>query len=88
MSRRELFDRLDRPVLNPLPETPTSMPNGCGCGSGWTITSRSPAAAYSVPHALIRQEVEVRLGARTVEVFRAAAGSRPIRARSGAPASR
>ena len=45
------------------------MPNGISPGSASTITSRSPGFFYSVPHALIREQVDTRATARTVEVF-------------------
>jgi transposase len=88
VSRRELFDRLDRPVLNPLPETPYEYAEWLRVRVGLDYHVEVAGAAYSVPHALIRQEVEVRLGARTVEVFRAGrrVAAHP-RGASGAPAS-
>lgn len=70
VSRRELFDRLDRPVLNPLPAEPYEYAEWLRMRVGLDYHVEVAGAAYSVPHALIRQEVEVRLGARTVEVFR------------------
>ena len=36
------------------------MPNGASPGSGSTITSRSQGFFYSVPHALIREQVDTR----------------------------
>jgi transposase len=88
VSRRELFDRLDRPVLNPLPETAYEYAEWLRVRVGLDYHVEVAGAAYSVPHALIRQEVEVRLGARTVEVFRAGrrVAAHP-RGTSGAPAS-
>jgi transposase len=71
VSRRELFDQLDRPALNPLPETPYEYAEWLRVRVGLDYHVEVAGAAYSVPYALIRQEVEVRLGARTVEVFRA-----------------
>src|SRR5919107_5518406 len=71
VSRRELFDQLDRPALNPLPETPYEYAEWLRVRVGLDYHVEVAGAAYSVPYALIRQEVEVRLGARRVGVFRA-----------------
>ena len=49
--------------------TTTSMPSGGSPGSISTTTSRPPASFTPVPHALIRQQVDVRLTSRTVEIF-------------------
>src|SRR5215204_4493880 len=48
VSRRALFESIERPALRPLP---------------------AEGFLYSVPHALIRAQVDVRLTSRTVEVF-------------------
>jgi transposase len=69
-SRRELFERLDRPALRPLP--PTRFVYG-----EWKYATVSrldyhvehEGHYYSVPHRLIGEAVEVRVSARTVEVF-------------------
>ena len=45
------------------------MPNGASPGSASTTTSRSQGFFYSVPHALIREQVDTRATARTIEVF-------------------
>ena len=46
-----------------------SSRNGSARGSISIITSRSHDFLYSVPHTLIRAEVDVRITARTVEIF-------------------
>jgi hypothetical protein len=69
LSRRELFEKIERDVLSPLP------------GEDWEFAEWRRARVnldyhievhdflYSVPHALTRAEVEVRVTARTVEIF-------------------
>jgi transposase len=69
-SRRELFERLDRPALGALP--PTRFVYGV-----WKVAKVSEldyhveyeGHYYSVPHALVGEHVDVRVSARTVEVF-------------------
>ena len=41
--------------------SPTSMPSGSAAASASTTTSRSHRHFYSVPHSLVRQEVEARI---------------------------
>ena len=69
LSRRELFETIERDVLIALP------------AEDWEFAERRRARVnldyhvevhdflYSVPHALIRAEVDLRVTARTVEVF-------------------
>jgi transposase len=69
VSRRQLFEAIERPALHQLPATPMFMPSG-----GWpvwdpTITPRSNSLFYSVPHTLIRQQVDACITAHTIEVF-------------------
>jgi hypothetical protein len=45
------------------------MPSGASPASASTTTSRSQGFFYSVPHALIREQVDTRATARTIEVF-------------------
>jgi transposase len=70
MSRRELFERTDRPALRPLPTTPYVL-------AAWSkATVRSDyhvevdRHAYSVPHRHVGEEVEMRATANTVEILR------------------
>src|SRR5262249_36732713 len=69
VSRRELFDRTDRPALRPLPVE--AFVYGV-----WKVATVNidyhvefERHYYSVPHALVGQAVDVRASARTVEVF-------------------
>lgn len=68
-SRRELFDRLERGALTPLPPNPFEVEE-------WSMARVAPDYHvqvdfhfYSVPHRLIKEKVEIRLTERTVEVF-------------------
>jgi transposase len=69
VTRRQLFNEIDRPALKALPETPYVF-------AEWRIRRVSidyhidvGDHYYSVPHRFVRAEVEVRLTARTVEIF-------------------
>ncbi len=68
-SRQELFARLDRPALRPLPATPFVY-------GVWKLAKVNvdyhveiDGHYYSVPHALVQQPVDVRVSALTVEIF-------------------
>lgn len=69
VSRRQLFEELDRPALLPLPAEPFVY-------AEWRVRRVSldyhvdiDGHYYSVPHRLLRERVEARLTARTVELF-------------------
>lgn len=69
LSRQELFEQLDRPALRPLPETPYEF-------AEWKLVRVGPdyhvevaGFYYSVPATLIRQQIDARLTATTVEFF-------------------
>lgn len=68
-SRWELFLRLDRPALRPLPASPFVY-------GVWTLAKVNvdyhvevDHHYYSVPHALVHAHVDVRVSALTVEIF-------------------
>jgi transposase len=68
-SRADLFATLDRPNLQPLPSEPYVF-------SRWKRARVAPdyhvevdSSWYSVPFALIKQEVDVRVSGQTVEIF-------------------
>lgn len=67
--RREAYERLDRPVLKPLP--PTRMPILRFKRARVNIDYHVELDGhyYSVPHRLVRTEVELRISATTLEVF-------------------
>ena len=91
-SRRELFERLDRPALRPLPETRYEMATWKECGVNIDYHIDVDHVLYSVPYQLIHKRVEARLTATTVEVSTSrAAGSRRTSvssAAAGTPPSR
>ena len=69
ISRRELFERVDRPALRPLPRTPYEF-------AEWKHVRVAPdyhveleGHYYSVPYQLLRQQLQLRATAWTVEVF-------------------
>jgi transposase len=68
-SRRELFERLDRPALKPLPPTRYEMATWKNCGVNIDYHIDVEHNLYSVPYQLIHERVEARLTATTVEAF-------------------
>lgn len=68
-SRLELYETLDRPALRPLPDRPYELAEWKRARVGIDYHVEYEGHYYSVPHALIRKEVEVRAVERTVEVF-------------------
>src|SRR5262245_50947126 len=69
-SRRELSERVERPALRPLPSEPFVY-------GEWKIGLRVNIDYhvdvdhhyYSVPHALVHEQVDARVAAMTVELF-------------------
>jgi transposase len=68
-SRRALFEQLDRPALGALPSTPYEYAEWKRCRVGLDYHVEIAKHYYSVPHQLIRQEVEVRITLTTIEIF-------------------
>jgi transposase len=68
-SRRELFERLDRPALRPLPGTRYEFLEWKSAKVGIDYHISVDKHCYSVPYQLVGQQVEVRLSAGTVEVL-------------------
>jgi transposase len=68
-SRRELFDELDRPALTPLPDEPYEYAEWKRCRVNLDYHVEIAKHYYSVPHSLVRQEVEARITQKTVEIF-------------------
>lgn len=69
VSRRHLLETVERPALGDLPEAAYEF-------AEWRLARVSPdyhvevaGYFYSVPHGLIREQVDIRATARTVEVF-------------------
>ena len=69
-SRQELFEQLDRPALRPLPATRYEFATWRKARVNIDYHIAADWHYYSVPCRLARQQVDVRLSAATVEVFR------------------
>ena len=70
VSRRALFEQLDRPLLRPLPASRYEFAEwrrDAGVNIDYHVLVERNY--YSVPYQLVHQRVEVRLGATTVELF-------------------
>ena len=68
-TRRALFERFDRPALLPLPAVAYEYAEWRRCRVGLDYHVQVDKHFYSVPHDLLRQEVEARITAGTVELF-------------------
>jgi transposase len=68
-SRRELFEELDRPALTPLPDEPYEYAEWKRCRVNLDYHIEIAKHYYSVPHSLLRQEVDARITQKTVEIF-------------------
>ena len=68
-SRRELFERLDQPVLRPLPTTPFVYGEWKVARVNIDYHVELSAHYYSVPFPLVHEVVDVRFTATTVEIF-------------------
>lgn len=69
-SRLEKFAELDRPALRPLPETPYEYAEWRKARVHFDCHIEVAGCFYSVPFTLIKQQIDVRLTAKTVECFR------------------
>ena len=69
VSRRELFIELDRPALKDLPAQPYEYAEWRVRRVGLDYHVDIDGHYYSVPHRLIRQQIEARITERTVELF-------------------
>ena len=68
-SRQELFERLDRPALKPLPAERFVHAEWKSARVNLDYHVELDRHYYSVPHALVHEQVELRFTAATVEVF-------------------
>jgi len=68
-TRRALFEQFDRPALLPLPTVAYEYAEWRRCRVGLDYHVAIEKHFYSVPHELLRQEVEARITAGTVELF-------------------
>jgi transposase len=69
LSRRQLFETVERPTMRSLPETDYEFAEWRLARVGIDYHVEVAGFFYSVPHGLIREQVETRLTERTVEVF-------------------
>ena len=69
MSRRQLFEAIERPVMANLPEHDFEYAEWHLARVGIDYHVEVQGFFYSVPHALIREQVDTRATARTIEVF-------------------
>jgi len=68
-TRRALYEQLDRPALKLLPATPYEYAEWKRCRVNLDYHIEIERHYYSVPFQLLRQEVEARIAAKTVEIF-------------------
>ena len=68
-SRWDLFDKLDKPALKPLPVEPYVYAQWKQCRAGLDYHIDVDRHYYSVPHQLLKEKLWVRITARTVEVY-------------------
>lgn len=68
-SRRELFERLDRPALRPLPATAFEYAEWKQARVNLDYHVEVERHYYSVPHGLVHAVVEVRMSTATIELF-------------------
>jgi transposase len=69
LSRRQLFEAIERPALLSLPPTEYVYAEWRLARVGLDYHVEIESFFYSVPHALIREQVDVCITARTIEVF-------------------
>jgi transposase len=69
VTRRQLLEEIDRPHLKPLPAEPYTLAEWHIRRAGLDYHVEIDRHYYSVPYRFARAELEVRLTARTVEIF-------------------
>src|SRR5215211_1976182 len=69
VSRRDLFCELDRPALKPLPAEPYEYAEWRMRRVGLDYHVDIDGHYYSVPHRLIREQLDARITERTIELF-------------------
>jgi transposase len=69
LSRRDLFASVEQPALRPLPATDYEFAEWRLARVGLDYHVEIDGFFYSVPHALLRAQVDVRITSRTIEVF-------------------
>ena len=69
VSRRALFEQIDRPALKPLPRTRYELAEWKRCRVNIDYHVDVDHCLYSVPYQLVHEQVEARFTVATVEVF-------------------
>ncbi len=70
-SRKDLFDELERPALRPLPERAYELAQWKKATVSIDYHVQGPdKKLYSVPYQLVRQRLDLRVSATTIEVYR------------------
>ena len=69
ISRRELFEQVDRPALRPLPPAPYEHADWKGVRVAPDYHVELEGHYYSVPYQLLRQQLQLRVTAHMVEVL-------------------
>jgi transposase len=69
MSRRQLFEAIERPVMQALPDNDFEFAEWHLARVGIDYHVEVQGFFYSVPHALLREQVDTRATAHTIEVF-------------------
>jgi transposase len=69
LSRRQLFETIERPVMRALPENDYEYAEWRLARAGIDYHVEVQDFFYSVPHSLIREQADTRATARTIEVF-------------------
>ena len=69
VSRRQLFETIERPAMQSLPEQDYEYAEWRFARVGIDYHVEVEGFFYSVPHALIREQVDTRITTRTIEVF-------------------
>jgi transposase len=67
--RHSLFDAIDRPAMKPLPANSFEYQEWAVCRVNYDYHIEIGRHYYSVPHNLVKEEVDVRLTVNMVEVF-------------------
>jgi transposase len=68
-TRRALYEQLDQPALGPLPPAPYEYADWKLCRVNLDYHVEIEKHFYSVPFRLLREQVDARLTAKTVEIF-------------------
>ena len=69
VSRRQLFDTIERPAMQSLPEQDYEYAEWRFVRVGIDYHVEVEGFFYSVPHALLREQVDTRITTRTIEIF-------------------